>query len=81
MNSKTCSGIFFSLFRDVELGNAGEGVPGDIGDAWEPFEKEDMYDMFRRQFLEKLALVDEGAMRRCVQCIQLEGQVKKKPAL
>ncbi len=33
--------------------------------------------MFRRQFLEKLALVDEGAMRRCVQCIQLEGQVKK----
>ncbi len=45
----------------MELGNAGDGFPSSLGDLWEPFEKEDMSDMFRRAFLEKMALVDDDA--------------------
>ncbi len=43
------------------MGNAGEGIPGSLGELWEPFVKEDMSEMFRRAFLEKMALMDDGA--------------------
>ena len=45
--------------KDVELGNAAEGLPGCLGDIYEPFEKEDMSEMFRRAFLEKMQLTDD----------------------
>ena len=42
--------------RNIEIGNAGAGIPGCLGMLEEPFEKEDMSEMFRRAFLEKMAL-------------------------
>jgi len=44
--------------RIIEVGNAGAGIPGCLGVLEEPFEKEDMSEMFRRAFLEKMN-VDE----------------------
>jgi hypothetical protein len=46
--------------KDVEVGNAGAGLPGCLGDIYEEFDKEDMSEMFRRAFLEKMAMVDDG---------------------
>ncbi len=46
--------------QDVEVGNAAAGLPGCLGDIYEEFEKEDMSEMFRRAFLEKMAMVDDG---------------------
>ena len=40
--------------REVEIGNAAEGLPGCLGDIYIPFEKEDMSEMFRRAFLEQM---------------------------
>ena len=56
--------------REVEVGNLGANLPGDLGDLYEAFEKEDMSEMFRRAFLEKLALTDdaERAKHRCHVC-------------
>ena len=45
--------------RDVEVGNAGADLPGCLGDIYEVFEKEDMSDMFRRAFLEKMGMNDD----------------------
>ena len=42
--------------KDVELGNAAADLPASLGDNYERFEKEDMSDMFKRAFLEKMAL-------------------------
>ena len=54
--------IFFRFYRMpdriIEVGNAGAGIPGCLGVLEEPFEKEDMSEMFRRAFLEKMN-VDE----------------------
>merc|ERR1711963_24286 len=58
--------------REVEVGNAGAGIPGCLGMLEEPFEKEDMSEMFRRAFLEKMS-VDEPDMPRyyCYVCSKL----------
>ena len=40
--------------RNIEVGNAGADTPGCLGILEEPFEKEDMSEMFRRAFLEKM---------------------------
>ena len=53
--------------RDVEIGNAAEGLPGCLGDIYEEFEKEDMSEMFRRAFLEQMGNIDE-ADRRIYNC-------------
>ncbi len=50
--------------RNAEVGRAGEGVPGCLGELHEPFEKEDMSEMFSRAFLEKLALGGSGSRYR-----------------
>jgi len=42
--------------RNIEVGNAGAGIPGCLGILEEPFEKEDMSEMFRRAFLEKMSV-------------------------
>ena len=54
----------------MELGTAAGACPGDLGDVWEPFEKEDMSEMFRRAFLEKMALAegDNRAKHKCCVC-------------
>ena len=59
--------------RDVEVGDAADGLPGCLGDLYEEFEKEDMSDMFRRAFLEKMALVDDDKRPRhkCYVCREL----------
>ena len=46
--------------RNVELGNAAADVPGCLGDIYEPFEKEDMSEMFRRAFLEQMVQDDNN---------------------
>jgi len=46
--------------RNVELGNAAANVPGCLGDIYEPFEKEDMSEMFRRAFLEQMVQDDNN---------------------
>ena len=58
--------------RDVEVGNAGAGIPGCLGILEEPFEKEDMSEMFRRAFLEKMS-IDEPDLPRyyCYVCSKL----------
>ena len=55
--------------RNVEIGNAGAGVPGCLGDLHEPFEKEDMSEMFRRAFLEKMSGFDETDRRQYKCCV------------
>jgi len=45
--------------RNIEVGNAGAGIPGCLGILEEPFEKEDMSEMFRRAFLEGMNAPDE----------------------
>lgn len=56
--------------REVEVGSAGGDCPGELGELWEDFNKEDMSEMFRRAFLEKMALVDDGSRvkHKCAVC-------------
>ncbi|XP_059095553.1 uncharacterized protein LOC131890260 [Tigriopus californicus] len=57
--------------RTVEFGLAGQDVADFQGDClYEPFEKEDMSEMFRRAFLEKLGLMDDNIRPkyRCYVC-------------
>lgn len=58
--------------RNIEVGFAGAGIPGCLGMLEEPFEKEDMSEMFRRAFLEKMS-VDEPDLPnyKCFVCSQL----------
>ncbi len=59
--------------RNIELGFAGDGLPGCLGMIEEPFEKEDMSEMFRRAFLEKMALGErpDRPTYKCFVCNEL----------
>ena len=46
--------------RNIEVGNAGADTPGCLGILEEPFEKEDMSEMFRRAFLEQMDAGDDN---------------------
>ena len=65
--------------RNVELGKAGGDCPTCIGDIYEPFPKEDFYEeMFRRAFLEKMALCEtvQPTKYKCCVCGEwIEGRV------
>jgi hypothetical protein len=56
--------------QNVEIGNEGGNLPGHLGDLYEEFDKEDMSEMFRRAFLEKMGLMDDGnrTKYRCHVC-------------
>lgn len=59
--------------RVIEIGNAGAGLPGCLGILEEPFEKEDMSEMFRRAFLEKMALGERAdrPIYKCTVCSEI----------
>ncbi len=58
--------------RNFEVGNAGANVPGCLGHLAEPFEKEDMSEMFRRAFLEKMSVDEPDRPNyKCFVCSQL----------
>ena len=65
--------------RHFELGDACSVVPARIGrDLWEPFEKEDMSDMFRRALMEKMALTEAEARTKVKCCVcrkWIEGRI------
>ena len=58
--------------RNFEVGNAGANIPGCLGYLEEPFEKEDMSEMFRRAFLEKMSVDEPDRPNyKCFVCHQL----------
>ncbi len=64
--------------RRVEVGDRGRHVPASIGDLWQPFQKEDMSDMFKRAFLEKMCAQGESvrARHKCYVCREvIEGRI------
>lgn len=56
--------------RDVEVGEGVGDLGAGIGEPYEPFDKEDMSDMFRRAMFEKMNLVDEDKRKiySCAVC-------------
>jgi len=58
--------------RNIEVGYAGQGIPGCLGILEEPFEKEDMSEMFRRAFLEKMAVEpSDKPIYKCYVCREI----------
>jgi len=56
--------------RDVEVGDGVGDLGAGIGEPYEPFDKEDMSDMFRRAMFEKMNLVDDNKRKiyNCAVC-------------
>lgn len=64
--------IFRMPERNIEVGYAGQGIPGCLGILEEPFEKEDMSEMFRRAFLEKMAVEpSDKPIYKCYVCREI----------
>jgi len=64
--------------REVEVGDGVGDLGAGIGEPFEPFEKEDMSDMFRRAMFEKMNLVDDDKRKKynCCVCSKLvQGRV------
>ena len=61
--------LFFRMpERNIEVGNAGAGIPGCLGILEEPFEKEDMSEMFRRAFFRDLEEKPAKPIYKCYVC-------------
>jgi len=56
--------------REVEVGDGVGDLGAGIGEPFEPFEKEDMSDMFRRAMFEKMNMIDDDNRKKynCAVC-------------